>query len=174
MPSTQPRKPPSAGTKVHAGKNAPVTREGAGPVLSDSLAAESYETGGKFGENRDAEPENASYDPACQASSRANGAGVRGTQADTAPSYITSQYTSDTHGPHGKNLKEEDFDYQQVFDGQQRAFNAEAGSINDPGRLAEVGFEKKNAATPRAAASRDSKKLSTGTVYDGLERDVSA
>ncbi|KAG5981704.1 hypothetical protein E4U55_002629 [Claviceps digitariae] len=174
MASSQTRNAPSAGTKVNAGKNAPVTQESAGPVLSDSLAAESYQAGGKFAENRDAKPENASYDLIGEAPSRGSGPRVEGTQGHAAPTYINSQYISDPHGPHGKNLKEEDFDYQQVLDGQRRTFEAEPGSVNDPGRWAEVKFEKKNAATPRAAASKDSNELLTGTVYDSLERDVNA
>ncbi|KAG6001350.1 hypothetical protein E4U21_004426 [Claviceps maximensis] len=174
MASSHTRKAPSAGTKVHAGKNAPVTQESAGLVLNDSLAAESYQAGGKFAENRDARPEHASYEPVGKTSARGTHAGVEGTQGDPAPSYITSQYISDPHGPHGKNLKEEDFEYQQVFEGQRRAFKAKPGSIDDPGRLAEVTFEKKNATTPLSAANRKSDELSTGTAYDVLERDASA
>ncbi|QPG94116.1 hypothetical protein C2857_004765 [Epichloe festucae Fl1] len=176
MASIQTRSATSAGTKVDAGKNAPVIQEGAGPVVNDSLAAESYRADGKFAENRDAEPENSSYSLLGDVSSRGAGGNVQGTQGDAAPTYINSQYTSDTRGPHGKNLKEGGFDHQHVLDGQRRAFEAEVGSINDPSRLAEAKFERKEAATPRVAFNKDSNngQLSTNTAYDGLERNASA
>ncbi|KAI9802979.1 MAG: hypothetical protein M1825_002212 [Sarcosagium campestre] len=44
------------GTKVTNDPSAKETSEGAGPVLSDSLAAESTRSGGEFSENRGAEP----------------------------------------------------------------------------------------------------------------------
>ncbi|OAA45454.1 hypothetical protein NOR_03243 [Metarhizium rileyi] len=154
----------SAGTKVNAGKNAPVKREAAGVVQSDSLAAESYRDDGEFAKNRDAEPGNAS--PRNNARSDA-GASTAG----DAPSYVQNQYISDKGGPHGKNLKEGGFDYNDVQDGIQKAFDSEPGSVNDPGRVAESKFEQKEAANPRVTASRDT-DLKTGTVYDGLKRDV--
>ncbi|KAG5950627.1 hypothetical protein E4U53_004727 [Claviceps sorghi] len=167
---------PSLINQVHAGKDAPITQESAGLVLNDSLAAESYQAGGKFTQNRDATPEDASFDLASKASSRGSDAGGKGkgAQGDAAPTYINSQYIKDTHGPHGKNLKEEDFDYQQVFDSQRRVFKAAPGSIDDPGRVAEVKFEKEVATTPLAATVKDSNKMSEGTAYDSLERDISA
>lgn len=156
---------------MHLGKNAPVTQEAAGPVKHDSLAAESYKANGKFAENRDAEPEGPSYTTSKSSSSHAR---VEGVQGAPAPTYINSQFISDPHGPHGKNLKEEGFDHQQVSDGQRKAFKAEPGSIDDPGRLAEVKFEQRDAATPLAALNKDSGELSKGTAFDGLQRDVSA
>ncbi|PSR98981.1 hypothetical protein BD289DRAFT_65816 [Coniella lustricola] len=45
-------KTPTHGTKVDLGENAPIVREGAGLVASDSLAAESVQAGGEFAENR--------------------------------------------------------------------------------------------------------------------------
>jgi len=47
---------PSHGTKV-TDPNAPSLEEGAGPVASDSLAAESTRAGGGFSENRNSEPQ---------------------------------------------------------------------------------------------------------------------
>jgi len=49
------RKAPSYGTKV-TDPNAPPIKEGAGPVASDSLAAESTRQGGEFSKNRNSEP----------------------------------------------------------------------------------------------------------------------
>ncbi|KAG6025801.1 hypothetical protein E4U41_001453 [Claviceps citrina] len=175
MAHNQTRISTSAGTKVDAGKNAPITQEPSGPVLKDSLAAESYQAGGEFAGNRDAEPVDGSSGLAGQSPSRGTGGSVQGAQGDAAPSYISSQYISDTHGPHGKNLNEGGIDHQQAVYGQRKAFEAEVGSINDPGRLGEAKFEQMDAVTPRAAASsKDSNELSTNTAYDGLERDASA
>ncbi|KAG8409927.1 hypothetical protein J3458_019000 [Metarhizium acridum] len=156
----------SAGTKVNAGKNAPVTREPAGAVPTDSLAAESYRAGGEFAKNRNAEPGNipSRAIPLSQADD---------STAELAPSYINSQYISDKGGPHGKNLKEGGFDNQGVQDGVRKAFDSEPGSVDDPGRLAEVKFEQREATNPRVATSRDV-GLKTGTAYDGLDPDVNA
>ncbi|KHN97230.1 uncharacterized protein MAM_04827 [Metarhizium album ARSEF 1941] len=167
MSSAQTRRgAPSAGTKVNLGKDAPVTREAAGRVPDDSLAAESYRAGGEFAKNRDAEPGKApaGVDPYLD---------ERNSNAEPAPSYVSSQYVKYKGGPRGKNLKEGGFDHQKVQDGIQKAFNSEPGSIDDPGRLAEVTFEQYDAATPRMAGTRDV-GLKTGTAYDGLDRDVDA
>ncbi|KAK2594186.1 hypothetical protein QQS21_008125 [Conoideocrella luteorostrata] len=169
MSSVQTRSSTSAGTKVDVGKNAPVVQEGAGRVENDSLAAESYRADGKFAENRNAEPEAPS-----NAANKSSGGGVEGSQGDAAPTYINSQLASDPSGPHGKNLKEGGFDHQQVFSGQRRAFNSEPGSINDPGRLAEAKFERKDAATPRAAFNKDTNELTTNTPFDNLDRKADA
>lgn len=147
--------------QVDAGKNAPVTREGAGRVENESLSAESYRADGEFAQNRNAEPENAS-----------NTAMPR-SFAGEAPSYVNSQYTSDKNGPHGKNLKEGGFEHQEVYDGVRKAFNSEPGSINDPGRLAEAKFEQREAANPGVASNRDA-QMNTGTAFDGLGRDENA
>lgn len=152
--------------QVNAGKNAPVTRESAGDVQNDSLAAESYRAGGEFAKNRNAEPGDVSSRaiPRSQADD---------STAESAPSYVSSQHVSDKGGPHGKNLKGGGFDNQDVQDGVQKAFESEPGSINDPGRLAEAKFEQSRAANPRVATNRDV-DLKTGTAYDGLDPDVDA
>jgi hypothetical protein len=138
-----------------------VTREGAGHVQSDSLAAESYRAAGEFAQNRNAEP---------QATSDST---VPRSVSGEAPSYTSNQYVSDKKGPHGKNLKEGGFKYKDVQDGVKKAFNSEPGSIDDPGRLAERKFQQSEAGAPRTAFTRDT-DLKTGTAYDGLDRDVNA
>ncbi|KZZ92482.1 hypothetical protein AAL_06108 [Moelleriella libera RCEF 2490] len=170
MATVQDRKAPNAGTKVEPGKDAPVRQEGTGLVEEGSLAAESFRADGKFAENRDAEPESAS-DARSSATSRAGGQSVQGA---TAPSYVNNQYLSDPKGPHGKNLRESDFDGQDLQSGQAKAFAAEPGSIDDPGRLAEAKFQQKDAVPPQAAPDGGETKLSTSTAFDGLKRDVSA
>jgi hypothetical protein len=142
-----------------------VTREAAGNVQPESLAAESYRADGEFARNRNAEPN----DSGAGAVPRSHA----GAGAGEAPSYLGSQYASHGNGPpHGKNLKEGGFDDKDVQDGVRKAFNAEPGSIDDPGRLAESQFAKREAAVP-LATPRDS-NLKTGTAYDGLEREVNA
>ncbi|PHH93112.1 hypothetical protein CDD83_492 [Cordyceps sp. RAO-2017] len=177
MASVQDRKAPSAGTKVTGGKDAPVSREGAGLVASESLAAQSYREGGEFAENRRAEPENISSSndtagPQATSSQKASGHAV-GSRGGTAPSYVVNQNLRDPHGPHGKNLKEGGFEDPKLEDGLQKAFNAEPGSIDDPGRVAEATFAQKEAAQSSASTQKDG-QLSTGTAFDGLNPETSS
>lgn len=154
------------------GENSSATRETAGNVASDSLAAESYREGGAFASNPNAAPENLSQsdnrsggetlsaatdsnsrDAAhfASQSSSANYAEATGRDAQSqpesyagaAPSYIQSQYQQDPNGPHGKNLKEGDWDESQARDGLRKALASEPGSMDDPGRLAEQNFQLK-------------------------------
>ncbi|CAG9994042.1 unnamed protein product [Clonostachys byssicola] len=161
-------------------------REAAGPVPSESLAAESYREGGAFAENVGAhlEDSNTSKSKKKSESSKLDAASSegyrKGTQDESyenpnarnlgstenmpdsyggeAPSYVNSQYV-DTHGPKGKNLHE-GFDDSGTRDGIQAAMNAKIGSKNDPSRLAENKFEMRNSANPRAG---NEGKLSTHT-----------
>ncbi|KAK5995974.1 hypothetical protein PT974_04394 [Cladobotryum mycophilum] len=171
------RKAPSAGMKVDPGSGAPVRREGAGPVASESLAAQSFREGGGFSENREAQPQDFSAEELQSASgSRQSG------QPGAAPGYVADQYLKDTSGrPHGKNLKEgggglsggsaKGEGEREGEDGMKKAFEAEVGSVNDPGRVAEQQF-----ALGRGVKGSEARQdeLTGETRYDVLDPDVSA
>jgi len=187
-----PNKAPSEGTKVDLGRNAPIKNEAAGPVGSESLAAESYREGGEFSHNVGAQPENLTsgsertsggtkLDSAPDAESRerandtssynaasydvAAGSGNNRT-AGTAPTYVSNQYIRDTKGPHGKNVQE-GFDDAGTKDGLKAALAAEPGSEQDPSRLAEYQLDLKNNAKSAQAVPRDS-TVTNETKYDAL------
>ncbi|UNI17907.1 hypothetical protein JDV02_004214 [Purpureocillium takamizusanense] len=172
MSTNQNRKAPGAGTKVDLGRNAPVTEEGAGYVAPESLAAESSQSGGEFGANRHGHPDSTS--PSTAQSGTGSGhdkSPAAGGNAGTAPSYVSNQYTGDSSGPHGKNLKAGGFDDSKVKDGLKMALESDPGSKNDPSRLAEERFELRDAAGPRVSGHKDT-ELSTATKYDGLDRET--
>ncbi|KAK3935534.1 hypothetical protein QBC46DRAFT_242577, partial [Diplogelasinospora grovesii] len=147
-------KAPSAGQKVQLGENAPITREGAGPVPDESLAAESIKSGGAFSENRGAIPGSgpqrdpgagAPYtrgEPPKDLRSRDESQGGSGdalenqkSYAGPAPTYVLSrEFMKDKKGPHGKNLKEGGFEGSGTDGGPL----PEPGSMEDPARLAEL------------------------------------
>ena len=175
-------KAPSFGTKVDLGENAPVRAEGAGTVLSESLAAESYREGGDFASNRDAQPENmsssGSYESASRTANTGSGNASSGSTeprsfGGTAPSYVENQYIKDSSGPHGRNLTEGGWDESKIEDGIQKSFNAELGSKNDPARVAEQQMELNNNAQSRAAGPKQS-ELTNKTPYDALGSNVNA
>jgi len=58
-------------------------------------------------------------------------------------------------------------------DGQKLAMEAEPGSINDPGRAAEMKFEQQQNAAAGGTGPRQG-KLTTETAYDKLGSDVSS
>ncbi|RDA85273.1 hypothetical protein CP532_2350 [Ophiocordyceps camponoti-leonardi (nom. inval.)] len=151
MATVQDRKAPSAGTKVDPGQNAPVTREGAGFVASDSLAAESSRNDGDFAENRRNQPD-ASRDPSKTTTGPAQ-IGVSGAQSKI----------SDAGG----------FDDPRLKDGLAKALQSEPGSADDPSRLAEAQMRQAEAARPGVTGHNQS-ELSTETAYDALSRDVSS
>ncbi|KAM0249339.1 hypothetical protein ACHAQJ_009100 [Trichoderma viride] len=167
MPTLRERKNPSAGTKVNAGKDAPVNREAAGLVESESLAAESYEQGGEFSQNRNAQPE------AMSGSDMKSQAGRESGFAGEAPSYVADVYIKDTKGPHGKNIKKGISDEAGgKNDGLQRALRSEPGSEDDPSRLAErqmlQGQSSGVGSGPRQS------ELTGETQYDVLDRETSS
>ena len=195
-----PQKAPSEGTKVDLGRNAPVKQEAAGPVPTESLAAESYKEGGAFASNQGIRTENlqssdtsraAKLDPAPNAQYReaahdttsynaasydeATGRSDAKPKSDagTAPSYVNNQYIRDPKGPHGKNLQEGGWDDSKTRDGLQAALNAEPGSEDDPARAAEYQFELKNNAKSGGAGPREG-SLTNETTYDKLDSNVSA
>ncbi|KAH8887113.1 hypothetical protein GQ53DRAFT_768577 [Thozetella sp. PMI_491] len=189
------RTAPSDGAKVHLGKDAPVTREGAGYVASDSLAAESFREGGAFASNRGGQPDEAAggdsrstdgpqfhepaQDPAYETRQFApTQEGSSNThripnaeQGATAPSYVNTQYSRDASGPHGKNITEGFDDSSQYRDGLKAAFNAEPGSEDDPSRIAEQNFQKKVAGT--GAGPKDA-RVGIDGGYDVLKSDEAA
>ncbi|GKT66933.1 hypothetical protein ColTof4_12878 [Colletotrichum tofieldiae] len=170
-------KAPSAGTKVEPGSAAPTRSEATGPVPAGSLAAESASQGGEFANNRGVDASNTSSNN--NSSSRtgtgaAPGSGASSVpgQAGTAPTYVNNQYIRDPNGPHGKNISE-GFDTKNTKDGVQAAFNAEVGSENDPGRVAEQGFQQSQTKAGRDAGPRQT-EVSGQTVYENLKSDVQA
>lgn len=80
-----------------------------------------------------------------QGSSSTGGAS---SNADPAPSYIASQHIRDNK-PKGTNLTEGGFDSD---DTKNASFNAEIGSKDDPGRLAEDKIQRQNADEGASAA----------------------
>ncbi|KZL76643.1 hypothetical protein CI238_03673 [Colletotrichum incanum] len=180
--SAQYNKAPSAGTKVEPGSAAPVRREATGPVPAGSLAAESASHGGEFANNRGVDASNTSSNNNNNnnnSSSRTSTGAAPGSgassipgQAGTAPTYVNNQYIRDPNGPHGKNISE-GFDTKNTKDGVQAAFNAEVGSENDPGRVAEQGFQQSQTKAGRDAGPRQT-EVGGQTVYENLKSDVQA
>lgn len=130
---------------MHLGDSAPVTREGAGAVAPDSLAAESATF---THSNRNAAPGSGPAQTSGKVSAPGEGlASAGGTSgslenqqsyAGAAPSYVNRLYQADRGGPKGKNLKEV-----ESFGGgakQGDPFAAEVGGEMDPGRAAEARF----------------------------------
>ncbi|UQC84220.1 uncharacterized protein CLUP02_09716 [Colletotrichum lupini] len=165
-------KAPSAGAKVEPSADVRPTRsEATGPVPAGSLAAESANKGGEFASNRNVDT--------AAASSRTGTGGAPGSsaasipdQAAAAPTYVNNQYNRDPNGPHGKNITE-GFDTANTKDGVQAAFNAEVGSENDPGRVAEQGLLKSQTKAGRDAGPRQT-EVEGETVYEKLKSDVQA
>ncbi|KAI8655967.1 hypothetical protein NCS55_01250500 [Fusarium keratoplasticum] len=72
------------------------------------------------------------------------------------------------HRRHSKNL-EGSWDDSKTEDGLQKALNAEPGSDDDPGRLAELKFQQQQAGG--GAGPREG-KLSTKSGYDALNAET--
>lgn len=98
--------------------------------------------------------------------------GASGGQGRGAPTYIASQYLTDTAGPHGKNLKE-GIDYKGTEGGIQKAMNAEPGSEDDPARLAAMQF-RHNQLRGMAGTGDEQNEVGDDTVYETLERNEPA
>ncbi|PFH59711.1 hypothetical protein XA68_11974 [Ophiocordyceps unilateralis] len=156
MATVQDRKAPSAGTKVDPGRNAPVTREGAGLEAPDSLAAESRRDDGEFAANRRSEPED----------TRSGHQPTKPSQAEQASRSNVSGREAET-----KISKAGGFDDPRLKDGLSKALNSEPGSIDDPSRLAEVQMKQAEAARPSVTGPNQG-KLDTGTAYDNLDSEV--
>ena len=77
----------------------------------------------------------------------------------------------DTAGPKGKGLTEGGF---EGGDYKNASFNGEIGGRKDPGRLAEEGFQRKNADTGGMAGMPKQMGGSGENVYEELGCDTSA
>lgn len=153
--------------QVDLGQNAPVTREGAGVVPDNSLAAESYARDGDFAANRGAKPDEG-YSTAKDTYSNVGRPPVP-PQGETAPSYVLNQYNQ-ASGPHGKNITESnDLDGR---DGLKRALQSEPGSKNDPSRMAEQKFQLQQNSVGRSGGPKEAAD-ETVNPYDTLNSNVS-
>ncbi|KAL7929885.1 hypothetical protein V8C35DRAFT_314561 [Trichoderma chlorosporum] len=153
-------------TKVHASKDDPVHREGAGIVASESLAAESIQHGGEFAQNRNVQPEVMSGSDLESQSRREGGSAVE------APGYAADQDIKDTKGPHGKGIKKGVGEESGVRnDGLERALRSEPGSEDDPSRLAEAQMLQRDSLGGGGAGPRQS-RLDTESKYDALKNEV--
>ncbi|KAL6854507.1 hypothetical protein J3F83DRAFT_484438 [Trichoderma novae-zelandiae] len=160
------------GTKVTPGQNAPVNREAPGVVASESLAAQSLQSGGEFSHNRGSQTEAISGSDLKTQAGREGGASAAG----TAPGYVVDQYLTDTKGPHGKNIKEgidEGESRGKDSDGLKKALRAEPGSEDDPSRLAERQMFERDSLGAGGAGPRQG-GLEGGTKYDKLENETSS
>lgn len=201
MPTLRERKNPSSGTKVrlsfcsglytltsHAltlvkvnpGKDAPVQREAAGLVASESLAAESVQQGGEFAQNRNAQPEVVSGSELRNQSGRE---GVGHSGKEEAPRYAAEEHTiteEDTNKkpPHGRRAVKEDASEEagvkkKKNDGLERALRSEPGSEDDPSRLAERQMLQGQSLRDRGPGPRQS-GLEGETKFDALDPEVSS
>lgn len=159
-------KAPSEGTKVNPGENAPVVREGAGAVASESLAAQSVREGGEFASNRNINE--VAGNGAGVTSQQHISAGAPGEpQGQAAPSYVSSLYIREPGGPHGKNITE---DPEMI--GRPGKFNVEPGSLEDPGRVAEQNMRLKQTRAPGTGERQDS--AGNQQPYGVLDDETSA
>lgn len=151
--------------QVDLGKNAPTKKEGAGAVPSESLAAESFKEGGEFSSNKGIRSENVP-----SKSSEASGAG-RDTTSTARTGNVSKSSTGQAEGQHRRHSKnlEGSWDDSKTEDGLQKALNAEPGSDDDPGRLAELKFQQQQAGG--GAGPREG-KLSTKSGYDALNAET--
>ncbi|KAL7922200.1 hypothetical protein ACQKWADRAFT_313402 [Trichoderma austrokoningii] len=185
MPTLRERKNPGVGTKVNLGKDAPVNKEAAGLVKSESLAAESYDEGGEFTQNRNAQPEGASRSGQKTETSglqdaadlqKAHGRHTMSAAAGEAPGSAADQGVKDTKGPHGKKIKEgisddkAGGDRKKDSNGLQRALRAEPGSEDDPSRLAERQMLQGRMGSGGAGARQS--EITGETRFDVLEREA--
>ncbi|KAL7624969.1 hypothetical protein AAE478_004183 [Parahypoxylon ruwenzoriense] len=174
-------KAPSQGTKVTAGKNAPVTSEGPGVVAKGSLASESK----YFREVNQVTPQHIAHEDLTSASKPHEGGGVQQSKtsssttpsgrgdhnAVTAPSYVQSQYLSDSAGPHGKNLKEDDSIGTE--DKSKNMSFSQFGTKDDPGLAAERKFTRPEPGIAGSTAGRE-KHIDANQPYDVLGSDAPA
>ncbi|KAI1658864.1 hypothetical protein F4813DRAFT_354962 [Daldinia decipiens] len=170
-------KAPSEGTKVTAGRNAPVSNEAPGVVSQGSLAAESQ----AFRQANQAAPQQVGREDLTSASkpheggihkaSSTNKSGPgRSSNVDTAPSYVQSQFLKGKGGPHGKNLTEDDSIGTE--DKNKNASFSEFGTKNDPGLAAEKKFISGSANTGSNAGRE--KRIDDQQPYAALGGDTQA
>lgn len=94
--------------------------------------------------------------------------------ASDAPGYVASVTAQATQSgkPKGKNLTEGGFDDTDDSAGNNASFTADIGSENDPGRAAEQGFQRTNAAVAGSGGPRQDDVTGKGQ-YDVLEKEQS-
>ncbi|KAK4636319.1 hypothetical protein CLAFUW4_01430 [Fulvia fulva] len=168
--------------------------ENPGTVLSDSLAADSINSGGDFAANSDdrgvsAQPARSTttnttdtsnatrLDPAPDAEARSaqegwddqnqlDAASRLGGQGSSAPGDVSNSAPSqaDNFEPKGQNLTEGGFD----SSGPNASFNTDIGGKNDPGRVGLNKFEETNVPSAGGAGPRESEITNDGQ-FDALK-----
>lgn len=94
---------------------------------------------------------------------------VSSSNDSTAPNYVNSQHV-DTGRPKRRNLAEGGFE----DNAKNASFNQDIRGKNDPGRLAEQKFQRKNANTVGIAGMPNQQGRSGDDIYDTLSSDTSA
>lgn len=89
-----------------------------------------------------------------------------GASVDPAPSYVTSVTSAGHTKPKGKNLTEGGFDDDPK---NNASFNSDIGTEDDPGRAAELQFQKRQAATVGSGPKQSG--ITGDGQYDVLETD---
>lgn len=94
--------------------------------------------------------------------------------ASVAPSYVASVTAQPTQSgkPKGKNLTEGDFGDTDDSAANNASFTADIGSENDPGRAAEQGFQRTNAAVAGGGGPKQDDVTGKGQ-YDVLDGEQS-
>lgn len=117
--------------------------------------------------------ETSGYNPTSQDVSRSSNDPAP-SNASVAPSYVASVTAQPTQSgkPKGKNLTEGGFEDTDDSAANNASFTAEIGSENDPGRAAEHGFQRTNAAVAGGGGPRQSEVTGKGQ-YDVLEGEQS-
>lgn len=158
------------------------TKEGAGAIANDSLAAESVRGGGKFAENKDSAPmsveggkstlantgtSGASKLPAARDSEARKGGSQREVGNAGTSSASSGGQNSESHGGDAPNYVQPVLGATQAskpkgknlteggFDSDpahNASFNSEIGTKNDPGRAAEGVFNSRTAQHPEQTA----------------------
>ncbi|KAH6652324.1 hypothetical protein BKA67DRAFT_661071 [Truncatella angustata] len=160
----------SHGQKVDLGQNAPVTQEGPGAVASDSLAAESstFKKDNEISTSEIASRHSEQHKSTSRPHEGSHHISGGSTHAGTAPSYVDSQYTQASGGPHGKNLKED----KSLGTGSNASFT-EIGSKDDPARLAEAKLVAQTASSNAGGVGRET-AIDRDNQYDTLKTETSA
>ncbi|MCJ1462140.1 hypothetical protein MMC07_000740 [Pseudocyphellaria aurata] len=113
------------------------------------------------------------YNPTSQDTSRSS-RDPPPSNAAVAPSYVAGVTAQPTQSgkPKGKDLTEGGFDDVDDSAANNASFTADIGSENDPGRAAEQGFQRTNAAVAGSGGPRQSEVTGKGQ-YDVLEGEQS-
>ncbi|KAI6093205.1 hypothetical protein F4821DRAFT_222439 [Hypoxylon rubiginosum] len=171
-------KAPSEGTKVTAGKNAPVTSGGHGTVAQDSLAAESQsfqqsnQTAPQQVSRQDLTSTSKSHEGGIHQKAASNPTSKQGNHnAAAAPSYVQSQFLKDPSGPHGKNLTEDESIATE--DKSKNASFSKQGTKDDPSNAAMEQFNRANTTNVGATGGRET-GIDNEQPYAALGSDAPA